>query len=1367
MSRLIVLGSRWIGVLGPSVVVAVALAEPRQVPATQAVPAVRIVPASGTSGAGTTSRVVQGVPVSPTVPASAVGQPVVPAGVVGGQGLPAQGVPVADLPVPGLSAEEISDIRREYANANEEERAALRAYLTDSLASLLSGPLAAQGIDLDVILGLKVAGAAPAVVPFPEAIKQLDFTRTPQAVLSARSQLGFGAVKRPEDKNPAGLAKWFHIQFLAGEWETVRTFITELPEAEGKAVYTHLLQNANKRPQGDPNQKVDPPFLPEEVIALAEIAPGSLEDWQVDVLAQLFKLAATRYSTAPALAMIAQGTTQFGRDGTREPDPKRERTVRFLITSGLTVDAYAYFPALDIARQRRDAKALLNHGRYHQDFAASPKAGDNADMHLRTAWDLYCEVTQIDEAEGPIRQDALRRAIDLLPQMPPAPGSAWLKAVFANAALAPAALEAIALKSVGLRNASMDTDRRAQTILTMKEAVDTLLARSAGDGGLPEETIRVPLRMLTTALVGEIEASFEQPRQPQQWGRVQNLTRDTEFLLRALPDQRWMGSLEPSLASRAYRAAIGLALKADEADLALDYLAHAAKRFPDQGVDLADRFLRQWEEKMRTASQPPEDEFYYYGREPLAAAPLTRGRQRRNIDRLERLIEVMDSIGLDPRRLPSVAMVFRACHGRTEAFTREGIERIFGSLARLAPETAASLSEQMRSGLSGDWRDRRAQQALGVKRTQSEVAAIIEAGYALAIELIDLALASDTSTWRYAVTKAGLTYDRVQFKQADEKKDFATYNQYRKEAFEAFAQTADRYAQLVAKGEQRDDATVYLAWFNAAVGSTELNYLTRDDLLVEGSPQDDQIDLIRKAIDALPGDSATRHIGAFARAISDSLGRLEPDVKPRIVRHSLRIIREHPAGAALNRLNDLYQDLVKDEIKLRLAVDGPDRIGQGESFGAVLALRYTAQVDRETGGFSRYLQNDVFMRFGMTWKSMNYRDLLRKNVEGALTERFEVEAIGFFDPLIPGRPVREGGEDGWMEKPLIYLTLKAKDKSVDRLPQVSMDLQFNDTVGPVTLPVISNAPPVVANESGGLRPVRKLDVTQVLDLRDIDDSDAEHRVTLEIIARGEGVIPDLTTLFPGLATSLDGYTVTEKNIEARPPALLESGKNMSGGYMGMVMPGAPPKDAPEYPEPDANGIWRMPSERSWMITFTPTGGPVGANFTLPVLASEYATGSDAKIAAKQYSDMDVVPITGLTVAVVRSPWSARNAVIASVAVLGLIGIGVLWSRRRRVSTDVTEEILPERMTPLSVITALRRILVERSDRLVDADRAKLLGEIHALEAAYFGPTNGHVPLTAELKPNGSAAAHEASGAHAADADGSLRTVLNRWVGVGR
>src|SRR5690606_34605064 len=103
------------------------------------------------------------------------------------------------------------------------------------------------------------------------------------------------------------------------------------------------------------------------------------------------------------------------------------------------------------------------------------------DRLLQTAWTLYGEVALMPEADASMRREAIRRAIDLLPSMPPLMASAWLREIFANSSLAPAALEAIALKAVSLRNARIVVQQRAQTILTMKEAVDTLLDETAVD----------------------------------------------------------------------------------------------------------------------------------------------------------------------------------------------------------------------------------------------------------------------------------------------------------------------------------------------------------------------------------------------------------------------------------------------------------------------------------------------------------------------------------------------------------------------------------------------------------------------------------------------------------------------------------------------------------------------------------------------------------------------------------------------------------------------------------------------------------------------------------------------------------------------
>ncbi|MFO0826807.1 MAG: hypothetical protein U0572_01550 [Phycisphaerales bacterium] len=1262
------------------------------------------------------------VPAVPSTPA----QTITPAATTSAQPMqtiaPAVRTSVVTAPIAQtakLSPQELADLRAEYDASKPEERAALVAFYRD------------MGIDIEKLFAGGAAGAdAPTAktVTLVQAVQALDFARTPQAVLAARSQLGFKPAPRPDAKDIDALAKWIQLQVMAGEWDAFAAFLADASPTDSTGIYAHVLQSCNRPAKNDPSGKADPALLPEDVLALADASAGELNDWQLDVLSQLLKGASTKYGTGPMLARIAQGTRKFG----NQDDAKRERTVRFLVAAGLVLDAYQYFPSLADARTRGDARVILNHGRYHQDLAAEGRAGGDPDMQRRAAWDLFCEVALMDKADAALRQDAMRRAIDLLPAMPPVDATKWLRQVFASESLGPAALEAIALKAGSLRDAKLDVAERAQTILTMKDAIDTLVAQA----GVDIQMLRIPLRMLTSAIVGEAEAALNDRNRPRGGG----VSREVELLLRALPGERWLEVLEPSIASRAYKTAISVANAADETDIALEYVANGAKRFPNEGTDLADTFLRSWEKRL-TPTGPNQDDngiIYWPGyMQELATAPLTRGRQRRNLERLATLVAVLNGIGVDASTLPSVAGVFRACHGRTEVFTRDGIEKVFGPVDKLAPDAAASLADQMRLGLAGDWKDKNAQAQAGMKRSSAEISALVEQGYELAIGLIDRAIAQRPESWRYAVTKAALTYDRVQFKQAEQKADFATYNQYRKEAFAAFQATAEKYAELVAKGAQRDDAGVYLAWFNAAVGSSELNYLTREDLLIDGSPQDDQIDLIVKAMKRLPDDARDRHVGAFARAISDGVPRLAPEVKPRVIRHAMRIIGDHPAGASLQRLVDLYQDLVKDEIKLRIAIDGSDRVGAGKRFGALLSVRFTTAVDRETGGLTRYLQNDVWTRVGNQMRPMNYRDMLKKSIESALAEHFEIDGLGFFDALTPPRPVKEGGEDGWLEKPFAYLVLRAKDPSVDRVPQITMDTHFNDSIGPVTLPLLSNAPPIDAASAPGERPLRKLDVTQTLDLRGASKSDKDRAITLEVHASGDGVVPDLEELLDGVRTALPGYEIGPKGIDERPLSVAQS--ESDGRPVFMRASQAPPKEE-DYVKPDDSGFYRLATERSWMITFTPTGATVGTEFTLPALKQ----GLDGKVTARQFSDMDLVTVTGRTVAVVPPILSTRNLVIAGVVVAAAIaGMWMIRSRRRAEPVDDALHHMPTRITPLSVIATLRRIESESGPSLDAPRRAALAREIETLESQYFGPQSG------------------------ADQNGTLRAALDRWIVVGR
>ncbi|MGE4198146.1 MAG: hypothetical protein AB7G11_13595, partial [Phycisphaerales bacterium] len=1220
-----------------------------------------------------------------------------------------------------LSALQLEDAKAEFEAADDAGKTAIRAYFKD------------MGIDLERLMSGQAgadAAAAPMITTLLQAVQLQNFARTPQAVLSARSELGFGDIPQPAKTNFEGLAKWLQLHVVAGEWDTVATFLADLPKTDSAGIYAHILQSLNRPapPQMGPNGQMiqpDPALLPEEVLLLADAAPGEILDYQFDIFSQLLRSAATKYSVEPMLTRIKAGTKIFG----TADDRKREHTVKFLVAAGLVNEAAGYFPPLEEARARRDARVLMNHAIYHKDLAGGSRGGSpqENDQHRRTAWDLFREITLLSEADAKLRQDAMQFAIDLLPDMPPAQGTEWLNQVFANRTLGPAALEAITLKAVSLRNQGLDVGKRAQTILTMKEAIDTLLSQP----GVDIRQMKIPLRMLTTSLIGEAEAALAESERPRQgWGfgaGATSVSRELELLFRALPDERWIEVLEPSVASRTYKTAIAVATGVDETDVGLDYMASAVKRFPADAIDFADDFLKRWERRMRPQASNYDDmPYFFYWRDSVPSAPLTRGRQRRNLDRLARLMNVLDSIGVESRRLPSVAAVFKACHGNTEVFTREGIEAVFGPVANLSPDTAASLAEQMRIGLTGDWSNRRAQQSAGMKRTPQEISAMVENGYALAIELVEHAMNQRQDSWQFAVTKAALTYDRLQYKQNQKKQDFQAYNQYRKEAFAAFAQTAERYAAVVRAGEQREDPTVFLAWFNAAVGSTELNYLTREDLLVEGSPQDDQIDLIRKAILALPEDAASRHISLFAHAMSDNLPRLDPEVKPRIVRHAMRIIGDHPSGAPLRRLSDLYQDLVKDEIKLRLTVDGPDQVTVGQRFGVTLTLRYSNSVDRETGGFAKYLQNDIWTRVGNNWRPMNYRDLFRKSIESALAEHFEVDAIGFFEPLTPARSITENGDDAWQEKPMAYIVLRAKDPSVDRLPQVEMDMHFDDNLGPVTLPIVSNSPPIDAagkKDTGASRPLRKLEVTQTLDLRGMRSDKQKHTVLLEVHARGEGTIPELQTLLPDFKTALAGYEVKDDGVEVRPVAVLQDDGDWNQSFFSYRS--APKDQEKEYAKADEQGMYRMKTERTWLITYSPTGGSVGGEFRLASLGAGIGgpDGKDAKLVSRMFSDMDIVDVTAQTVAVHPSFWNTRNIVLACIVVLlGAGGLAALLLRRKPVESQDDGLHLPGRITPLSVITTLRRLQAEpaAAGAMDDAQRATLSAVIVQLERQYFG-----------------------------------------------
>ena len=222
--------------------------------------------------------------------------------------------------------------------------------------------------------------------------------------------------------------------------------------------------------------------------------------------------------------------------------------------------------------------------------------------------------------------------------------------------------------------------------------------------------------------------------------------------------------------------------------MALDFLAKGMERAPGQSIEMADEFLKVWMLRLNPPPDPRRQQNFIIigGRMQQASAPLTRGKQDRNLSRLRQLLDMLDKIGANGRTLERVVTAFSACHGKAETFRRESVVSVLGSIDQLAPSVSARLAESMRSGLNGDWRNRDVQRAAGSKRSASEIEALIEEGYQLALDLIESAVKQEPDSWRNAMTKAALAYDHMQFRKQREQ-DASAYNIARQDLFRAFA----------------------------------------------------------------------------------------------------------------------------------------------------------------------------------------------------------------------------------------------------------------------------------------------------------------------------------------------------------------------------------------------------------------------------------------------------------------------------------------------------------------------------------------------------------------------------------------------------
>ena len=249
--------------------------------------------------------------------------------------------------------------------------------------------------------------------------------------------------------------------------------------------------------------------------------------------------------------------------------------------------------------------------------------------------------------------------------------------------------------------------------------------------------------------------------------------------------------------------------------------------------------------------------------------------------------------------------------------------------------------------------------------------------------------------------------------------------------------------------QDEQNTQVFELWFSAGLGACDLQHITEETLADDRQPP-----LIRQSLESLKGEDRERHLSKFANALFTRLNGVKPSVKVRYLKGGFAIVGDHPQAHDARKVYDYYKDLVT-ELKLETKVDGGDVVGHEKPFGVFVNLRHTREIERESGGFGRYLQNQnnsgyYYYNFGRPLE--NYRDKFQEIVKQALQEQFEVVSVTFQDEKVNSRATTEYG---WRVTPYAYLLLKARGPKVDKIAPLRLDLDFMDTSGYVILPVES------------------------------------------------------------------------------------------------------------------------------------------------------------------------------------------------------------------------------------------------------------------------------------------------------------------------
>ncbi len=1082
-----------------------------------------------------------------------------------------------------------------------------------------------------------------------------------------------------------------------GEWGKVKDYLESLPDNDANMAFDRIVQQlgaktkVNPRPElaalGAPGHDQEQFIGVEEILALSDAAKKEPNKQALEKLAKLI----TKDNPPPRsfFAALRAGTRYFG----LSDEKTRHRTAQFLINAKFLDEASEFLPDTSKAKEENNLASLNLISRFH----AESHHADRGKEHLPKAWELCLTVISQKDAALNERGEALYRALALVPELEGEAGKDWLTKTFTDAGgEGYEILAAVGTLTSQTRNHN-SADFRVEQLELQAAAVAALL----GNDDIDLTPWREMLTLYARNWNAEAERTYQldqstSMRPQMQWDDYGNIyyTRERRNytgpgtppitagdLLRNRPTDAWLAEIDALVRLENLERTAALFLKVKEEEKAFPILQTLVQERPKQAEDLVKNMIRVWADNNNPNQQSRyrSSYYYFYGSNPRAESiPLTRSKQERNLKKLAELITQVRALGLEDNFEEEFADAFIQAHSQAEVWRVEALESVFGPVEKLDPKTIAALLRRMRGNLANLWPNPKLQEQSKTKRKDKELQAQILHGYTAANDLCEKALATHAENWALQIQLASLHYEESNYRASLE--SYAEHSANKRTALDDLAAAAQTYLSQLPFEDKKDESTEpFTTWFYASLGSPDLAALK-----AHHQPVPSEYAKIKAALDTIPEECRKRHLDDFAKTLNSRLANVSPDLKYRFLEAVLPITGEHERIEDAAKVFQYYQDLIT-EIELDVRLDGPDTIDPTQPFGVYINIRHTKEIERESGGFQRYLvnQNNQPYAYNYGRPTEDYRDKFEKGATPVLEEHFEILSLTFHASKIQSRT---DPEPGWRYTPYAYYLLKPKGPEVDTLPPLKIDLDFLDTSGYVVLPVTSAAIPIKASGDGAeARPYRDLQLTLTLDDREAEKKNLAY---LEVRATAHGLVPPLERL---VELPLEGFEITD--TEDRDLQVEELTTDTDDG-------------APL-------------STHEWRLTLDPKGETLPATFHFPRVLAQVA--EEDGLTLQKYEDVDLIavePTTKLT-----GGKAERSLMWLPFLALGVILIGgiatYVFVRKPEEDAVLAGPEIPQSLTPVTLLSFLDQ--VRKAVSFPSDKETELRTEIASVEKRAFSP----------------------------------------------